>query len=139
MAARSLVRISLELAFLKQSKVLLVLAHEATAPTKFVQSFSRRAVKEVAAIPDSNTCVCRGLEQLWDHRTDDIPRHVQSTCNLQGSPYLNSRTRRHLTGVADPNAKWHEGITWKLELHSNEHKSRARARQSSKMALFDEL
>jgi hypothetical protein len=80
MATRSPVRISLELAFLKQSKVLLLLAHEATAPTKFVQSFSRRAalnVNEVAAIPDLNICVCRGLEQLWDHKTDDIPRHVQ--------------------------------------------------------------
>jgi hypothetical protein len=60
MAARSPARMSLEPAFCKQSKVLLlhaVFAHEATPPTKFVQSLSRRAalkVEALAAIPDSN-------------------------------------------------------------------------------------
>ena len=63
MAAISPVKISLVFAFLKQSKVLMlctVVAHEATPPTKFVQSICRRAAVEimpVAAIPDWNICV----------------------------------------------------------------------------------
>ena len=60
MAVRSPVRMSLEFAFLKQSNVSVLCAvdaHEGTPPTKFVQSFSRRAagkVNALAAIPDSN-------------------------------------------------------------------------------------